>query len=77
MAQISPIKDIGLRTGMFFAVSSIASLISGPVAGALLAADDEKFLALKLFAGVLCLIGTVFILGARVSRTGFKLLVKF
>jgi MFS family permease len=77
VAQISPIQDIGIRTGLFFAVSSIAGLVSGPVAGAILSNWDVGFLGVKIFAGVLCLAGAIFVLWARIHKTGFKLMDKF
>ena len=77
VAQISPIRDIGVRTGLFFALSGVAGLASGPIAGAILEQENGSFIGMKVFAGVLCLAGSSFVLCARVYKTGFKLIAKF
>ncbi|RFU36298.1 hypothetical protein B7463_g93, partial [Scytalidium lignicola] len=77
VAQVSPIQDIGIRTGLFFAVSSVSALTSGPIAGAILDSSNGSFLGVKIFAGVLCIGGASLMLGGRFSKTGFKLMAKF
>lgn len=77
MEQISPIQDIGIRSGLFFAVSSNAGLTSGPIAGASLADSNGSFRRVEIFAGALCLGGGSFVLCARVYKTGFRLVAKF
>jgi MFS family permease len=41
-AQVSPVKDIGVRTGTVFAISSIAALTGSPIGGQIIADDHER-----------------------------------
>ncbi|KAH8822093.1 putative MFS transporter [Xylogone sp. PMI_703] len=78
VAQVSPLKDIGIRTGLFFAVGSIAALTSGPIAGAILQhSSDGSFIGVKVFGGVLCIAGAAAMTAGRIYKTGFKLMAKF
>ena len=77
VAQISPIKDIGIRTGLYFAVSSCAQLVSGPIAGAVLSASGGSYLGMKILAGLFCLAGATLVFGAKLYATGFKPMAKF
>jgi MFS family permease len=74
--QISPMAEIGFRTGIVFFVSSIGGLTTNPINGALIH-SDLGYTAIKIFPGVFCLVGTTFVLAARIRRTGWKLLVAF
>lgn len=47
IAQISPIREIGVRTGTFFACIAIAGLCGNPIGGALVGQDDGGFLYLQ------------------------------
>jgi MFS family permease len=76
VAQISPIKEIGFRTGLLFFISSVGGLTTGPIAGAILS-NTGSFLGMKIFSGVVCLAGTTVILAARFYETGPKLMAKF
>ncbi|KAK5096195.1 hypothetical protein LTS08_007801 [Lithohypha guttulata] len=76
IAQISPIRDIGTRTGAVFGISSIAALTGTPIGGALVERDHGSFLYAKIFAGIACSIGTGFFLASRVSLVGWKVKVK-
>lgn len=76
VAQISPVKEIGLRSGTFFALLSFAALFSNPVGGALISADGGKYTGLQVFCGVALLVGTAIIYGARVVLAGPALKVK-
>ncbi|KIW91957.1 uncharacterized protein Z519_06939 [Cladophialophora bantiana CBS 173.52] len=73
--QISPIPEIGFRSGIVFFVASIAGLTTNPINGAIL--DHSGWIGPKIFAGVFCIVGTAFVLVARLRETGFKLLVRF
>lgn len=73
--QISPMTEIGFRTGIVFLVASIAGLTTNPINGAIL--DHSGWIGPKIFAGIFCIIGTTFVLVARLRETGFKLLVRF
>ncbi|KAM0493014.1 hypothetical protein ACHAP8_009543 [Fusarium lateritium] len=72
VAQISPMQEIGFRTGIVFFVSSIGGLTTNPISGAILERPNG-WVGTKVFAGVFCLVGTTFILAARVHRVGWKI----
>ncbi|EGY21438.1 hypothetical protein VD0002_g3526 [Verticillium dahliae] len=76
VAQVSPLSEIGFRTGLVFFASSIGGLTTNPINGAIID-SPHGLLGMKIFAGVFCMIGTTFILAARIHRTGWKLLVVF
>lgn len=74
--QISPMSEIGFRTGIVFFISSIGGLTTNPINGAIM--DGAiGWAGIKIFSGVFCLVGTTFVFAARVRRTGWKLLVVF
>ncbi|CAM1508849.1 Fc.00g025880.m01.CDS01 [Cosmosporella sp. VM-42] len=76
VAQISPLPEIGFRTGIVFFISSIGGLTTNPINGAILSGSGG-WTGIKVFAGVFCFAGTTFILIARIYRTGWKLAVAF
>ena len=47
IAQISDIREIGLRIGTEFAVLSVAALVSNPIGGASITRDHGKFCIYK------------------------------
>ncbi|OBT71253.1 hypothetical protein VF21_09485 [Pseudogymnoascus sp. 05NY08] len=77
VAQITPIADIGICTGLYFAVSSFSQLVSGPIAGHTLKASGGSYLEMKIMAGFLCLAGATSVLGAKLYATGYKPMAKF
>ncbi|KAG0642823.1 major facilitator superfamily domain-containing protein [Tuber brumale] len=52
LAQISDIREIGVRNGVMFATVSIAALTGVPIGGALIDRYDGGFLGLQIFCGV-------------------------
>jgi MFS family permease len=70
-AGISPIQEIGIRTGVSIAISSFASLTGSPIAGKIIADQYGDFKYAKVFAGVTCGIGTIFFILTRISAVGF------
>ena len=76
IAQISPIKDIGTRTGSAFGIAAFAALTGTPIGGALVVNDHGKFLYAKIFSGIACAVGVGFFVAARVSLAGWKLKAK-
>ena len=76
VAQISPLPEVGFRTGIVLFVSGIGGLITNPINGAILE-KPTGWLGPKIFAGVFCMAGTVFILAARVHHTGWKIKAAF
>ena len=73
--QVSPMAEVGYRTGIVFFVCSIGGLTTNPISGAILESSGG-WIGLKIFSGVFCLVGTTFVLVARIRMTGFKLLSK-
>ncbi|CAK7204205.1 hypothetical protein SEUCBS139899_006959 [Sporothrix eucalyptigena] len=71
VAQVSPHKEMGYRTGMVFLVASIPGLVTSPIAGAILA-NGDNWVGVKVFAGVLLLVGSTITLAARVKYAGFS-----
>jgi MFS family permease len=60
-ANITPdLSRLGTRLGMSWSVSSIASLIGAPIAGALLKKTDGRtnFIGVQVWSGVCLMIGT-------------------
>lgn len=76
VAQISPIQEIGFRTGIVFFISSIGGLTTNPINGAIMDGADG-LRGIKIFAGAFCFAGTVFIMAARIHRMGWSLTAKF
>lgn len=73
IAQISPIREIGVRVGTVFAAGSIGALTGSPIAGALISRDHGKFLYMMLFGGCTCIVGVAFFIAARISLGGVSL----
>lgn len=77
VVKISPFPQIGYRIGLIFLCSSVAGLTTNPIAGAILQHDRGSSTGMKVFAGVLLIMGTSLIFTVRLHRTGLKLLAKF
>lgn len=74
--QISPMSEIGFRTGMVYLVTAIGGLTTNPINGAIID-SAAGYLGLKVFAGVFSVIGTTFVLAARIHHTGWDLVARF
>ncbi|KAF4869735.1 hypothetical protein COL154_011127 [Colletotrichum chrysophilum] len=72
VAHISPIQDIGVRTGAAYAVASIAALTGSPIGGAIISSSRGSFQNTKIFGGVCCAVGVVLFIAARVALVGWK-----
>ncbi|KAF2270995.1 MFS general substrate transporter [Lojkania enalia] len=80
-ASVTPdLSRLGTRLGMSWGVSSIATLIGAPIAGALLKTKTGRpdFLGIQLWSGIFLLSGTLWlcalwISARRVLRTGWKI----
>lgn len=72
-AGISPIKDIGVRTGTIFAIASIAALTGSPLGGRIIIDSKGDFKNTIIFAGISCAVGSVLFLSARVVVGGVKM----
>jgi len=75
IAQISPIREIGVRTGTFFLCVAFAGLTGSPIGGALLSQDNGEFRYLQIFCGVTMVAGTIVFVASRWVQCGFKLKV--
>ncbi|KAJ4287779.1 hypothetical protein N0V90_012483 [Kalmusia sp. IMI 367209] len=74
VAQVSDVKEIGLRSGVLYFVVGMAVLVGNPIGGQLVSAMHGSFLGLQLFAGVTMVVGALIILLARflIAGVGFK-----
>jgi MFS family permease len=71
-AKLSPITDIGVRTGTVFTISAFAGLTGSPIGGALIARSGGSFDSAIAFGGASCAIGTMFFVASRVAFVGWK-----
>ena len=74
--QISPMAELGFRTGIVLFLTAIGGLTTNPINGAIVDGSGG-WRGLKIFSGVFCLVGTTFILVARIRKTGLKLFIRF
>jgi MFS family permease len=74
LAQVSPIREIGVRTGTYFLFVAVGGLTGNPIGGALLDQDDGGFLYLQLFCGLTMAAGAFTYVAARWTQCGFKVL---
>ncbi|RDW63988.1 hypothetical protein BP5796_10490 [Coleophoma crateriformis] len=73
IAQISPIREIGVRNGSMFALIAISALFGSPIGGALITKDHGGYLYMQIFAGAIMAVGCVFYMGSRYTQAGFAL----
>ena len=73
IAQISEIREIGVRVGTLFFVIGFAGLTGNPIGGALLAQDDGGYTYLQVFCGLTMMVGDLLFLAARTVQVGVKL----
>src|ERR1700712_2207635 len=59
IAQISPIREIGVRSGTFFLFVSLGGLTGNPIGGALVSTDNGDFTWLQLFCGLTMIVGSL------------------
>jgi MFS family permease len=74
IAQISPIREIGVRSGTFFLCVAIAGLTGNPIGGALLGIDGS-FTGLQIFCGTAMATGCAIYIASRWVQCGWKLIV--
>lgn len=70
VAQVAPIKDIGVWTGTLMSFAAIAALTGSPIAGAIISADHGSFKYAQVFGGLCCGVGACLIVGARIIYGG-------
>lgn len=73
IAQISPIREIGVRSGTFFLAVAIAGLCGNPIGGALVGQDNGNYLYLQIFCGITMVVGTLVFVASRWVQCGFKM----
>lgn len=61
VVEVSPLMDVGHRTGILYFCISVGVLTGSPIAGALVEANDGEYTYLKIFAGVTMLAGALLI----------------
>ena len=75
VAQISPIREIGVRSGTLFLFVSIGGLTGNPIGGALVSRDGNNFTYLQIFCGITMVVGSALYVASRWVQCGFKLKV--
>lgn len=73
IAQISDIREIGIRTGTAFAFQSFGGLTGSPIGGAIVTAQGGSYLGLQLFCGFVMVASACVLCVARVRLAGFDL----
>jgi MFS family permease len=73
VAQISDIRQIGIRTGIVFAIQSFGALTGSPIGGAIVAAQGGSYLGLQLFCGFTMVASACVLCYARYRLAGFDL----
>ncbi|CAD0094615.1 unnamed protein product [Aureobasidium mustum] len=76
VAQISDVREIGVRNGTVFAIISFAALCSNPIGGALITRWEGEYTGLQIFGGIMALSGACTILAARIVLAGTKIAAK-
>lgn len=69
------LSKMGVRMGMVFSICGLALLVGQPLAGVLISADGDEYLYCQMYSGAAMMVGVVFMVGARVSKCGWRLWV--
>lgn len=77
VVRISPIKEIGYRTGLLFFIGAFSGLTASPIAGAILQRDGGSYIGMQVFSGATLIVGSSFILAVRLHKTGLMFKAKF
>ncbi|OJJ06557.1 hypothetical protein ASPVEDRAFT_87855 [Aspergillus versicolor CBS 583.65] len=72
VAQISDIREIGIRQGTCFVFQSFGALTGSPIAGAITARQNGSFLGLQLFCGFSLFTSMAVYIVARVVLVGLR-----
>ena len=73
VAAISPLQEIGYRSGVVFLVASVPGLITNPIAGQILQNTSSHSTGLKTFSGVMLVAGSLILVLCRLHFTGMHL----
>lgn len=71
IAQISDIRQIGVRTGVAMAVMSFGALTGSPIAGAIVQSQDGGYVGLQVFCGLCMGVSAVVFVFARGAYGGW------
>ena len=71
IAQISDVRQIGVRSGTLFACISVGALTGSPIGGVLVIRDNGSFSYLQIFCGLCMAIGSVLFLAAKWVQCGW------
>ncbi|KAH8203961.1 hypothetical protein TruAng_001903 [Truncatella angustata] len=75
--SVSPLPEIGYRLGIVFLAIAIPALTMAPIGGAILQNSTNGWLDVKIFGGVMCLVGSAIILLSRLLYTEKRILKVF
>lgn len=70
-AKLSPIRDIGVRTGTVFTIAAFAGLTGSPIGGAIISSSGGSFTNAIAFGGIACAIGTMLFVATRIAYAGW------
>jgi MFS family permease len=76
VAQISDVRQIGIRTGTMYMFVAIAVLVGNPIAASLVTDHGTNYDRLKIFGGCLMCGGSLVLMAARWSLSDGKLMAK-
>ncbi|KAJ5741024.1 hypothetical protein N7493_000896 [Penicillium malachiteum] len=74
-AQATPVEEIGYRLGVVFLAISISALTMAPIGGAIL--QSSSWLNVKIFGGVMSILGSLIVLMSRWLYTNKQLIKAF
>lgn len=72
VAPNSNIEEIGIRTGVLFAILALAGLVGNPIGGVIDARGNGRFRGLKKFCGVMLMAGSTMCIFAKATLWGLK-----
>ncbi|KAL4807913.1 major facilitator superfamily domain-containing protein [Aspergillus unguis] len=76
--QISPREELGFRTGVLLLAIAVGGLTTNPINGAIVDSQGGGgWAGLKVFSGVMALVGTSFVLVARGRGTRWRVFVRY
>lgn len=76
VASLYPLEEIGYRMGFLYLLASVGTLASGSIAGAIIDDNGGSYTGMKVFAGVVFLSGSTFVLITRLYNTKWVIWVK-
>lgn len=70
------VSRMGVRMGMVFSICGLALLVGQPLGGVLVTAGGGSYLYTQIYSGTAMTLGSIFMMGARISKKGWKVWVK-